>query len=101
MMELNEACTKHYSQAVSEAAARSDVVVKSARVELDAAYDAIVERVNAYAVIEGGELYERFARTFNRGSDNMDLGGAYWQTSLLFPNVSQFAFSDWPDTILF
>jgi len=48
-----------------EAAARSDVVVKSARVELDGAYDAIAERVNAYAVIEGGELYERFIKTFN------------------------------------
>jgi hypothetical protein len=48
-----------------EAAARSDVVVKSARVELDSAYDAIVERINAYAVIESGELYERFIKTFN------------------------------------
>jgi hypothetical protein len=48
-----------------EAAARSDVVVKSARAELDTAYDAIAERVNAYAVIEGGELYERFIKTFN------------------------------------
>ena len=48
-----------------EAAAKTDVVVKSARVELDTAYDAIVERVNAYAVIEGGELYERFVKTFN------------------------------------
>jgi hypothetical protein len=48
-----------------EAAAKSDVVVKSARVKLDAAYDAIVERVNAYAVVEWSELYERFIKTFN------------------------------------
>jgi hypothetical protein len=48
-----------------ETAARSDVVVKQARVELDSVYDAIVERVNAFAVIEGGELHERFVRTFN------------------------------------
>jgi hypothetical protein len=48
-----------------EAAAKTDVVVKQARVELDGAYDAVVERINAYAVIEGGEMYERFIKTFN------------------------------------
>ena len=48
-----------------EAAAKTDVVVKTARVELDAAYDAIVERINAFTVIEGGALYERFAKTLN------------------------------------
>ena len=48
-----------------ESAAKTDVVVKTARVALDAAYDTIVERVNALAVIEGVEQYERFIKTLN------------------------------------
>jgi len=42
-----------------------EVVVKSARLELDAAYDVICWRLNAYAIIGGGERYERFVKTFN------------------------------------
>ncbi len=32
---------------------------------LDAAYDVIIERVNAYAAIEGGELSERLINKLN------------------------------------
>ena len=48
-----------------ESAAKTDVIVKTARVELDAAYDAIVERINAFVVIEGAAAYERFVKTLN------------------------------------
>jgi hypothetical protein len=48
-----------------EAAAKTDVVVKAARAELDAVYDAIVERINAFVVIEGAAAYEQFVRTLN------------------------------------
>jgi len=48
-----------------EAAAKSHVVVRTARRELDAAYDTIVERINALAVVEGVEQYETFIQTLN------------------------------------
>jgi len=52
-------------QRFDEAAAKSHVVVRAARVELDAAYDIIVERINALAVVEGIEQYETFIQTLN------------------------------------
>jgi len=48
-----------------EAAAKTDIVVRTARRELDAAYDIIVERINALAVVEGIEQYEAFIRKLN------------------------------------
>jgi len=48
-----------------ETAARSDIVLKEARVEVDNAYFAIRERINALAVVEGVYAYENFIRTFN------------------------------------
>ena len=48
-----------------ETAARSDIVLKESRVEVDNAYFAIRERVNALAIVEGLSVYESFIRTFN------------------------------------
>jgi len=48
-----------------ETASKSDVNVRAARLEVDAAYDIIVERVNALAVIEGVAVYESFIRMLN------------------------------------
>ena len=48
-----------------ETAARTDIVLKEARTEVDNAYFAIRERVNALAVVEGLSVYESFIRTFN------------------------------------
>jgi hypothetical protein len=48
-----------------ETAARTDIVLKEARAELDAAYFAIRERLNALIVVEGEAAYENFARTLN------------------------------------
>ena len=48
-----------------ETAARTDIVLKDTRIEVDAAYFAIRERLNALAVVEGVSVYENFIRTFN------------------------------------
>jgi len=48
-----------------ETASKSDVNVRAARLEVDAAYDTIVERVNALAVVEGAAVYESFIRMLN------------------------------------
>jgi len=49
----------------NEAGAKTNVAVKAAREEVDAAYDTIVERLNALAVIEGEGAYAAFIRTLN------------------------------------
>lgn len=48
-----------------ETASRSDIVLKEARAEVDAAYFAIRERINALVVVEGVSAYENFIRTLN------------------------------------
>jgi len=48
-----------------EAAGKTDIVLKNARVELDEAFRAIVERVNALMVVEGVSAYEQFAKRLN------------------------------------
>jgi hypothetical protein len=48
-----------------ETAARTDIVLKEARAELDAAYFAIRERLNALAIVEGAANYETFIKTLN------------------------------------
>jgi hypothetical protein len=48
-----------------ETAAKSNIVMKEARREVDEAYRAIVERINAVIVIEGVARYENFVRTLN------------------------------------
>jgi len=49
-----------------EAASKTDVVVRTARAELDAVYHKIVERINALVVIEGEEQYRQFIKTLNQ-----------------------------------
>jgi hypothetical protein len=49
-----------------ETAARTtDIVMKQARAKLDEVYKAIVERINALAVVEGDAAYETFIKTLN------------------------------------
>jgi len=48
-----------------ESASKSDVVVKTARANVDNAYNVIVERVSAFALIQGVEQYELFIKTLN------------------------------------
>ena len=48
-----------------ETASRTDIVLKESRAEVDNAYFAIRERVNALAIVEGLSVYESFIRTFN------------------------------------
>jgi len=49
----------------NEAASKTRVVVKEAREEVDAAYDTIVERINALVVVEGEEAYAAFIKKLN------------------------------------
>jgi len=48
-----------------EAASQNGVAVKAAREEVDAAYDTIVERINALVIVEGEGAYAAFIRTLN------------------------------------
>jgi len=48
-----------------EDAAKTDINVRAARLEVDAAYDKIVTRVNALAEVEGVAAYESFIRMLN------------------------------------
>jgi len=49
----------------NETAAKTDVVMREARVAVDAAYDDITARVNALALLEGGTIVENFIRSLN------------------------------------
>jgi len=48
-----------------EAASKTNIVLKKARVELDVVYRAIVDRVNALMLVEGETAYEQFAKKLN------------------------------------
>jgi len=48
-----------------ETAGQTDIVLKDARAEVDAAYMAIRERINALVVVNGTQAYENFIRTLN------------------------------------
>jgi len=61
----NNAVDALVKERFDEAGAKSQVVVGAARLELDAAYDAIVRRINALAEVEGVEHYAAFINTFN------------------------------------
>ena len=50
---------------VDEGSVKVDIVLKKARTQLDEAYYSIVERVNAFVVIEGVASYEPFIRKLN------------------------------------
>jgi hypothetical protein len=49
----------------SETAQRTDLVLKEVRRQTDAAYRAVVERINAFALVEGGAVYNSFIRRMN------------------------------------
>ena len=48
-----------------ESSLRVDIVLKKARVQLDGAYYAIIERINALVLVEGAEDYEGFIKKLN------------------------------------
>jgi hypothetical protein len=48
-----------------ETAARTDIVLKEARTEVDNAYFAMREKINALVIVEGVAVYENFIRTLN------------------------------------
>ena len=48
-----------------ETAARTDIVLKEARMKVDEAYRVIVERINALVIVDGLADYEEFIRTLN------------------------------------
>jgi hypothetical protein len=50
---------------VDEGSLKIDIVLKKARTQLDEAYYAIAERVNAFVVIEGSADYEPFIKKMN------------------------------------
>jgi hypothetical protein len=61
----NKAFENLVKERFDETAARTDIVLKTARAELDAAYFAIRERLNALIVVEGEAAYEAFVKTLN------------------------------------
>jgi len=61
----NNAVDALVKQRFDDDAAKTHVNVRAARLELDAAYDAIVRRINALAEVEGIEQYETFIQTLN------------------------------------
>ena len=48
-----------------ETAAQTDIVLRDARAEVDAAYFGIRERLNALIIVEGAAAYENFVKTLN------------------------------------
>jgi len=61
----NNAFAELMRERFGETADRVDIVLRDARAELDAAYLAIRERINALVVVEGEAVYENFVRNFN------------------------------------
>jgi hypothetical protein len=49
----------------SESADKTDIVLREARQKVDAAYNAVVERINAAIIIEGEEKYRDFVTAIN------------------------------------
>jgi hypothetical protein len=48
-----------------ESAAKTDLVLKQVRLQVDAAYHAIVERLDALSLVEGTPVYETFIHSWN------------------------------------
>jgi len=61
----NNAFESLLKERFDEAAARKNIVLRTARGELDEAYRAVAERINAFAVIDGVAAYESFIKIFN------------------------------------
>ena len=61
----NNAFAALMQERFDETAAQIDIVLKDARAEVDAAYFAMRERINALIIVEGGAAYENFVKTLN------------------------------------
>jgi hypothetical protein len=61
----NNAFSGLMKERFDETASRCDIVLREARAELDQAYFAIRERINAFVIVEGVADYENFIRTLN------------------------------------
>jgi hypothetical protein len=61
----NDALNALIKERFGEAAARTDIVLKDARAQVDRQYKAIAERINALAIVDGSEAYESFIRRLN------------------------------------
>jgi len=61
----NKAFETLVKQRVEESLTRSDIIVKSARQELDKVYRSIIERINAFVVVGDASKYENFIRCIN------------------------------------
>jgi hypothetical protein len=61
----NKAFETLMKERFDETAARTDIVLKEARMEADAAYLAMRDRLNALALIEGAAAYEPFIKALN------------------------------------
>ena len=70
----NKAFSNLMKERFDETADKCDVVVKQARAELDKAYNTIIERINALAIVEGAAAYEGFIRKWNAVVDKYAAG---------------------------
>jgi len=61
----NNAFEDLVKQRLSEATAKTDIVLKEARAELDGMYHAIMKRIDAIIELEGAVAYEQFIKTHN------------------------------------
>jgi len=61
----NNTFSELMTQRFDETAHQTDIVLKDARAEVDAAYFEMRERINALAVVNGLTAYEEFIRTMN------------------------------------
>jgi hypothetical protein len=61
----NKAFEKLVKERFDETAARTDIVLKYARAQLDLIYRSTIERINALAIVEGYDDYEAFIKTIN------------------------------------
>ena len=65
LKDANNAFAELYRQRFDETTERTDVVLRKARTELDAAYRTIIERINALVVVEGEQQWTDFIRSLN------------------------------------
>jgi hypothetical protein len=61
----NKAFEALVKERFDETAHKTDIVMKSARAELDKAYHAMTERIDAFALVEGTADHEEFIKTLN------------------------------------
>jgi Na+/phosphate symporter len=61
----NKAFEALMKERFDETAHKTDIVLRTARGELDKVYHAITERIDALVIVEGTEDYEEFVKTFN------------------------------------